>query len=486
MHILIFIASRQKGFFISLARMLAKEHKVLIVARDRLVADLVRRQAPELVEALDVAETFSVEIPESQAVACALDAEQRYGVRMSFLLSHDRALGRGYIFNADSYPQIGRAFWSHERKLVSVLKRAAYAEYLLQRFQPDVLIAIQKDEIMNVVAQAHELLYLSPAAIKLGNRFMWSDNEFMTSNFFLESIRANLAKRLDGLSLTDTYSQDAGSKFNHAKLRYTWTRGVKESIRQVIKEVKTLVRQRRKKDSYPFLGWIPYLFRRPYIYRYFLNYGKRSADLAGRRTVYIPLHLEPEIALLAISPEFNNSMEMIAWISKAAPADVLLVVKEQPYSFGVRSRRFYEQLRQIPNVVLAHPETTSWEWIKATTITATLTGTAATEAVTFGRPVLSFGRHQAVNLLPTVRLATDFESVCDGLNQLLALDQNDPVFELSRRAFYHAQLASSFELPEFERTHASVDLQDVLAEIALANLKGRFPSFMTSKRNNER
>ena len=65
----------------------------------------------------------------------------------------------------------------------------------------------------------------------------------------------------------------------------------------------------------------------------------------------MPLHLEPEIALLALSPEFNNSMEMIAWISKSLPADALVVVKEQPFSFGVRSRRYYHQLMQIGNVI---------------------------------------------------------------------------------------------------------------------------------------
>ncbi len=477
MRILIFIASRQKGFFVSLGRLLAADgHQVSFAARDKNVAALIRRLAPDLAGSMAVTDDFAAPLPEAEVLARAAEVEARYGVRLSFLLSYDRALGRGYIFNADRYPAIGRARWSQLRKLQHVLERFALAEHLLDTFSPDLLLAVQKDEIVNVVAKARGVAYMNPAAAKIGTRYFWSDNQYITSTAFLDGIRENLARGLEGLPPVEGYDQDAGSKFNHAKLRFTWTRACKEAAMQVLRDTKALVSGSRKKDSYPFLGWVPYLFRRPAIYRYCLRLGRRPEDLAGRRTVYIPLHLEPEIALLAISPEFNNSMEMIAWISKAAPADVLLVVKEQPYSFGVRSRRYYEQLLQISNVVLAHPETTSWEWIRSTTVTATITGTAGTEAVMFGKPVLSFGRHQAVNLLPTVRLARDYEGVREGLDALLALDPQDDAFELSRRALYQAQLSASFDLAGYQRTTAGLQLEDDLAARALAALKPRLQS----------
>lgn len=480
LRVLVVVGSQQKGFLTSLGRLISREHQVFFTAADQNVAALIGRLAPELSGNVEVVPgRFTVQ-EKPDTLARAVEVEARYGVRLSMLLSYDRALGRGYIFNADRYPQIARSNWPQARKLEFLLERFARAERLFDTYRPDLIIGLQKDEVMNILAKARGVAYLNPAPAKIGDRYFWSDDEYLTSSAFLEAIVRNVEQGLDALPPLDGYRQDAGSKFNHAKLRFTWTRACKEALRNAYKETKALVRGNRKKDSYPYLGWLPYLFRRPYIYDFFKRRGLSPAQLAGRRLVYVPLHLEPEIALLAIAPEFNNSMEMIAWISKAIPADTLLVVKEQPFSFGVRSRGYYEQLLQISNVVLAHPETTSWEWIKASAVTATITGTAGTEAVMFNRPVLSYGRRQAVNLLPTVRLCTDFVSTAAGVDALLALAPQDPLFELSRRALYHAQISASFALDGFERTDSGLTLEDGLAGRALDALRQCFPAIGAS------
>ena len=164
---------------------------------------------------------------------------------------------------------------------------------------------------------------------------------------------------------------------------------------------------------------------------------------------------------------------MISWLSKAAPADVTLVVKENPVSFGVRSRWYYDQLRQISNVELADPNISSWDWIEAASLTATITGTAGTEAVIFRKPVLSFGEHQAINALPTVRFANNYRSTVLGLNELLEIDPKDSRFELSRRAFYAAQMETSFELTGFWNINESLESHDDIAAIALDHLDQR-------------
>jgi len=484
MRILIAIASQQKGFFIGLGRRLAEMgHLVRFVPRDKDVADLIRRLAPELSDGIIESDDANTLVPPSDAIRRGLEVEDRYGIRLSMLLSFDRALGRGYIFNADRYPMIGRANWGHERKLAHILQRFIHFEDLLLKYQPDLVIGIQKDEVHNVVAASRSVPYLSPSPVKLGNRFMWSDNPFITSTKFLRCLQKNARGSVNELTPVGSYDQEAGSKYNHARVRFTWTSSIKEVLRNVYGELKVWVRGRRKKDSYPPFGWIPYLLRQPSSYRFFLRHGIRPDELRGRRAVYVPLHLEPEIALLALSPEFNNSMEMIAWISKSLPADGLVVVKEQPLAFGIRSRRYYQQLMQIGNVVLAHPGTGSWDWIRAATVTATITGTAATEAVMFGRPVLSFGRHQAVNFLPTVRFAAHYESTRKALDELLLLDRKDPAFELSRRALYQAQLECSFEMPGFEKTYDSSDIHDGLAEAAIKGLIDAIPGLMDTKRS---
>lgn len=471
MHCLFVIHSQQKGFLVALAKLIAAEHKVSFLAGDSRVAELIRNQIPnaDIVVEGEFSENIDVSVIERSR-----QLEDAYSVRFSLLLSHDRALGRGYIFNADKYPSIGRAWWPHERKLLTLLSRFDQTEALLARYTLDCIVSLQKDPVRFLVASKHGIHSFSLAPVKLGRRFLWSDDPYLTSSSFLGSIRRNLNRELCELYEIKEYVQEAGSKLNHSLIQYTWIRAVKDSARQILMEHYKVLRGTRKKDSYPFLGWVPVILRRPSMYKYFLRNGKKPEELKGKRICYVPLHLEPEIALLSLSPEFNNSMEMISWLSKVAPADVIIVVKEQPFSFGIRSKRYYDQLRQISNVELAHPETTSWEWIKASAVTATITGTAGTEAVMFKKPVLSFGRHQAINHLPTVRFASNYETTLSGMDDLLSIQPDDPEFERARRAFYTAQLETSFELPGFERTYKSSELQPENARIAAEHLAAVF------------
>lgn len=485
MQILISLAAQQKGFFISLGCKLAGlGHDVTFAARDPDVEALILRLAPEFSSA-DIlrVEHLAGADPINDVIHHALEVEEKYGVRLSMLLSYDRALGRGYIFNADRYPPIGRAKWGHERKLAYILKQFSNAEALVDRCSPDLIIGHQKDIVLYTVANYRGTPYLTPASVKLGHRFIWSDDPYITSTDFIQAIHQNVGRSLNELPPAENYVQESGSKFRHAQLSFTWRRSVLDAYRIGVQDLKKVIRHTRKKESYPLFGWLPSVFRRTHNYRFFLREGVRPSDLAERRAVYVPLHLEPEIALLALSPEFSNSMEMIAWISKSLPADTIVVVKEQPFSFGVRSKRYYEQLIQIGNVLLAHPETTSHEWIQATNVTATITGTAAIEAVAFGRPVLSFGRHQAVNLLPTVRLAENYESAKCGLDDLLKLDPADTVFELSRRALNAAQISCSFEMPEFAKAYSSAKLESGLAEKAFVDLLRLCPSLAVSEKS---
>ena len=87
-------------------------------------------------------------------------------------------------------------------------------------------------------------------------------------------------------------------------------------------------------------------------YKYWEKYGVSIDDMREKKTVIFPLHFEPEISLMQVSPDINNSYEIICWVSKNLPADVVIVVKENPWSFGIRSKDYYDRLRKISNVEL--------------------------------------------------------------------------------------------------------------------------------------
>ena len=63
--------------------------------------------------------------------------------------------------------------------------------------------------------------------------------------------------------------------------------------------------------------------------------------------IYMPLHLEPEMALQNFSPEFNNQLEMIYWISKSLPSNYFIVVKEHPEMYGLRTIKYINNLIKI-------------------------------------------------------------------------------------------------------------------------------------------
>jgi hypothetical protein len=184
--------------------------------------------------------------------------------------------------------------------------------------------------------------------------------------------------------------------------------------------------------------------------------------------------MEPELSILSFSPEFNNSMELIAWVSKSLPADTLIVVKEQPFSYGIRSKHYYDNLRRIGNVVLAHPATPSWQWIKCSVLVASVVGTAGVEAIFHDKPVLSAGKHQLINHLPTVRYITNFDSTKEAVKELLLLSEDDKLFKVSKEALYNAHNDVSFELVDIEKTLRSRELHMDLAEVAVRSIKEQY------------
>lgn len=471
MRIGVHIASQQKGFLISVAKILSRRHEVVVLARDKNVAAIVRREAPELAQNMLVLEAISISVPPAEVLERARAIETRYDLRISFFLSRDRGLGKGYIFNADRHPDVGASWWSYERKLMAAVERFALAESVLIGHGLDVLLGLRRQAEFSAVAKAIGADYYSIAPVKFGSRVLVSDDDYMTSGRYLDRLRSLLNDQQDMYEMNDPYEQEIGSQVAHASLSYTWGRVAKDVALEIFGGVKRVIRQTGTPDGYRLFGWLPYLVRRKLAYDYFIRYGQTPKQLSGFRLVYFPLHLEPEIALLDLSPEFNNSAEIIAWVSKSLPVDALLVIKEQPFAFGMRSKNYYDMLRRIGNVVFACPKIKSWDWIKASDLVVGITGTSAIEAVAMGRPVLSFGAHQVVNLLPSVRFADSFTSTRAAVEELLGIRSEDPCLRLAASCLRRAQVECSFDLPGFERTYGSSNLQPELASRFVAGLE---------------
>lgn len=477
MNIGIPINSNQKGLLVSLGKELeSRGHQVFYIARDYNVCKVIRKLLPtskykEPTARIDIKEWFALPVGTDIIDQC-LKREKQYGETFSMLASYDRGLGKGYLYNADNHPDIGKAWWSKERKFAEILRDFYYYEYVIEKFNLDRVIGLVQSKVLALVCRYWDIPYVTIAAPRYGGRFYWVDNEHEQSLNLVGLVR----KYVDELFCTDfnfsniQLKQTECSQYVFSKINYSYSAAIKKATHSVLVQSYQRIRGIQKRDSYKFAGWVRPLLQKPYIYKYFLRHGKTPQDLKGSRIVLFPLQVEPEISLIALSPEFNNSLEAITWISKSLPTDVYLVVKEHPNAFGVRSKRYWNNLRRMPNVVLAHPKVSSLEWLDRCSLVATITGTMGYEAVYMGRPVLSFGKHQLINELPTVKYTDRFKLTRTGINELLRIKTDSRLFQISRKALDRAQAEYSFHLPDFEAIVYSEKLHMDLAKTAIDNL----------------
>lgn len=125
---------------------------------------------------------------------------------------------------------------------------------------------------------------------------------------------------------------------------------------------------------------------------------------------FYPLQLEPEVGSLLFAPFYSDQLWLIKKIARSLPIDYKLYVKEHPAMFGYRPRRYYKELKKVPNVKLIKPTVMSFDLIKNARLVVTLTGSAGWEAILFKKPVITFGK-VFYNKLPMVKICRAIEDL---------------------------------------------------------------------------
>jgi hypothetical protein len=469
----IFIASQQKGFLIALAYQFEKSYgfTVTIIARDKYVVSLANKILPKD-HKINILDYSKISVDTSLVFEEAKRIESTYGIKLSMLISEDRALGQGYLSNVQKVPDIKRASWSYKRKIEYFINDFIKKEIVLSEL--NMIIQIWPNKIATTICKKNELHAFSFVPIKFGNRRFWSDNDYISGSRYVNRIEKYL-KNFENKEIVQLEKNKWSDKVNKSA-RYSYTKAARTAFKIIINDSKNFIRRMNKKDSYHYLGWLPSVFRTVSNYNYVKNHSVLPKDLLENKIVLFNLHLEPEVALQYFSPEFSNSMEAIIWISKSLPVNYIIVVKEQSLPYGIRSRWYYEQLIKIPNVVLSHPDVDSWKWIQASDIVATITGTVGQEAVNFEKPVLSFGKHQIINRLPTVYYASNYTETNKALEEIINKPPLKDIYKKSRIVLSNAQIDSSVDMPDYSSSSKSTELKTSMALKAINNLYTEYPS----------
>ncbi|WP_461208445.1 capsular polysaccharide export protein, LipB/KpsS family [Desulfocurvus sp. DL9XJH121] len=474
----VYIGSELTGFFSSIAKVLSEEHKVVLVVQNHMVKKYAQAISGIPDERIIVQSDYDGTVPEENVQAECLAREAKYGFLFSELMIYDRSVARGYLFNAELIPHIGRSWWPLRKRQNYLLSKIRLAEMLVEQYGLQMFISIVSVVFFSRVLAHHKIPYLTFYPVKFGSRMHWADDETATSSKMRTIMAEALADPAEAIRDVE-YAQEFTSAYNHKQIRYTYGAALKTAARNLASDIKARLRGRQKIDSYCLGGWVLPILNKPRMFHYFEKHGRKPEDLEGQRLVYIPLSYEPEISLYGFSPEFNNTIEMIALVSRVLPADMKIVVKEQPFTFGVRSRRYCDYLRQMGNVILAHPSVHSWEWIKASDLVVTVTGTVAIEAVYFKRPSIVFGKNHIVRDLPCARFACCYDDLRRAVPELLALKPDAEEFRRSAHALFRAQMGVSLEMPGFEKSYASKGPDEKYARMALAKLGEVYPEVLS-------
>jgi len=447
MKTLIYLQSQHIGFFCSIAKALKSEgHSVTFLARDNDVIKKILKNLPEGFECIN----FQEKLRESHVKELDSEAkriEKNYNTTLSFIISQDRGLGRGYLTNIDYYPDIERASWSKEKKYKEVIEKFIATESTFSEIKPDLFLSAVAGAIFYTILEERKIKKFNFSPSKFEKLHFWSDNNFQTSQKLIDLVKANLTKKENELMLApekiETYER---AKILYKAISSSYFFSLKRVIHYIVMEIYKILTFKKKKNSYVSFGWLQSLVRYPFYYRYIEKNSFTPKELKSKKIIYVPLHLEPEMSLMSVSPEFSNSIELISWISKSAPSDFVIVIKEQISMYGLRSKKYYKKFNEMANVVFADPKIPGVDWVKMCSMTASITGSAGSEAVFLGKPVLSFGKNQIINVLPSVKFCSNYWDTKKAIEILINISKDKNCLNISKNSLYDAIQKYSFSL----------------------------------------
>ena len=194
---------------------------------------------------------------------------------------------------------------------------------------------------------------------------------------------------------------------------------------------------------------------------------KKLSDMAGRRFVYYPLHIEPETALHGFSPEYFYQQALIAAVSRDLPAGVMLAIKETSGGIGRRPDNFYRQIADLKNVVILDPWEVGLQCAQQSDAVVTICGTAGLEALAGGKPVIAFGRHNIYSPHPAVQIMTDETHLREQLDRALNGYYDHDAIKTEARKLLGAIVDCSFDMGAFDyQDFDSVEKTQVQAALA--------------------
>lgn len=118
-----------------------------------------------------------------------------------------------------------------------------------------------------------------------------------------------------------------------------------------------------------------------------------TKEVPKSKFVLFLFHMQPEYTVDGIAMNYYNQVEFVSNIARSLPADISIVVKENPKTVGGlhRPKSYYKDLVRHPNITFLHHNVDAHELIMKSIAVITLTGTVGIEALMMDKPVIVVG-----------------------------------------------------------------------------------------------
>ncbi|MCE7887420.1 MAG: hypothetical protein DYH13_07960 [Alphaproteobacteria bacterium PRO2] len=280
-----------------------------------------------------------------------------------------------------------------------------FGEYLLfkQAEKTGVpTLILRSVRIENYQALHDRLLGLSDHFRALYTNGKFDDKTLAKARAILETIQKQ------GLVYEGTLKRKEKS-FNFEKIKKNSLRFIKETIYALKVEIENLFNPVFRNDHHDPSGVVMWFYAwirtplRGLIQNNKLKKNSRYADRLDKISppfAFFPLHFEPEVALQVYAQNYvKKQLSLIRQIAASLPPGMRLVVKDHPRAAGYRHYSFYDELLNIPNVILADAALRAASIIQKADLIAIISGTIGLEAALCGKPVITFG-HTEYAALP--------------------------------------------------------------------------------------
>lgn len=171
-----------------------------------------------------------------------------------------------------------------------------------------------------------------------------------------------------------------------------------------------------------------------------------------------PLHFHPESATLVLGKALHDQIRVIEMISKALPADTVLLVKEHKVSIGRRARSFFKQIAAFHNVFFVNEHTHVQELLKGSQGVFTISSTMGFEALMMNKKVYCIGKvfyNLSKNVFPITKI--------DEIGIILKETEHKELDQKSPWALLKALVDSSFSLGTLSAKNYNYDQLGILA-----------------------